>query len=78
MDNFLDQIICGDNIDVLSKLPDNSVDLVVTSPPYADLRSGQYNSYKVFEYNDWFINLATEIKKILKPTESIVKLLENE
>jgi DNA modification methylase len=29
----LDQIICGDNVEVLSTLPDECIDLVVTSPP---------------------------------------------
>ena len=31
---YLDKIICGDCLDVMQKLPDCSVDLVVTSPPY--------------------------------------------
>ena len=35
----LDQIICGDNVTVLSTLPAECIDLVVTSPPYDDLRT---------------------------------------
>lgn len=35
----LDQIICGDNCDVLGAFPRNCIDLVVTSPPYDDLRA---------------------------------------
>jgi len=33
-ENFLNKIICGDAVDVMKKIPDGSVDLVVTSPPY--------------------------------------------
>ena len=33
-----DRIICGNNIEVMRKLPDNSVDLVMTSPPYDNIR----------------------------------------
>jgi len=32
--DFIDRIIEGDSIEVMKKIPDNSVDLVVTSPPY--------------------------------------------
>ncbi len=43
----LDQIICGDCLEVMKDMPDNSVDLVVTSPPYDDLR--EYKGY-AFEF----------------------------
>ena len=43
--NMVNTIICGDAVEVLRKLPDESVDLVVTSPPYDDLRV--YNGYSV-------------------------------
>ena len=36
---WLGRIVCGDNVEVLSGFPDECVDLVVTSPPYDDLRS---------------------------------------
>ena len=34
----INQIYRGDSLDLLKQLPDNSVDLVITSPPYADLK----------------------------------------
>lgn len=34
MDEYINKIICGDCLDVMKKLPNNSIDLVVTSPPY--------------------------------------------
>ena len=39
----LNKIICGDAIEVMKKFPANSIDLVVTSPPYDKLRN--YNGY---------------------------------
>ncbi|MCA1916420.1 site-specific DNA-methyltransferase [Methanospirillum hungatei] len=33
-DEYLDQIICGDSEEILSRLPDNCIDLIITSPPY--------------------------------------------
>lgn len=41
--NILDSIICGDAVEVLKKIPDNCIDLVVTSPPYDGLRV--YNGF---------------------------------
>ena len=43
--NVLNTIICGDAVDVLKTFPDNCVDLVVTSPPYDDLRV--YNGFSL-------------------------------
>lgn len=40
---MINQIICGDNVDVMSKLKDNSLHMIMTSPPYDNLRA--YNGY---------------------------------
>ena len=32
--DFIDKFICGNTVDVMKQIPDRSVDLVVTSPPY--------------------------------------------
>ena len=42
----LNQIICGDAVEILKKIPNNSIDLVVTSPPYDSIRD-----YKGFSYD---------------------------
>ena len=31
---YLNEIVCGDSLELIEELPDNSIDLVVTSPPY--------------------------------------------
>lgn len=64
----------GDCIELAKKLPDNSIDLIVTSPPYADTVS-YGNSVKVLtpeEYIDWFLPLFHEAQRFLKDTGSFI------
>lgn len=61
----LDQIICGDNCDVLGTLPRECIDLVVTSPPYDDLRTYGGHSWD-------FYGVAWQLKRVLKPGGVIV------
>jgi len=49
---FLNKIICGDVIDIMKKMPDNSVDLVVTSPPY-NLKNSTGNGMKDGRGGKW-------------------------
>src|SRR5260370_1188225 len=51
-DNFINKIICGDCIDVMQHIPDNSVDLVVTSPPY-NLKNSTGNGMKDGRGGKW-------------------------
>ncbi|MCX6645896.1 MAG: site-specific DNA-methyltransferase [bacterium] len=53
-------------------MPDNFVDLVVTSPPYADRRSKVYGGVKPRDYVGWFLPISDQILKVLKPTGSFV------
>jgi len=65
MDRFLNQIICGDNVEVMRQMPDNCIDLTVTSPPYDNLRT--YNGYS------WeFEAVANELYRITKPGGVVV------
>lgn len=53
----LDSIICGDNCDVVGTFPRDSIDLVVTSPPYDDLRTYGGHGWDFFGiawYWEWF------------------------
>lgn len=51
-------------------IPDESVDLVITSPPYALQRKGVYDGIPAEEYSEWFLPIAREIHRVLKPTGS--------
>lgn len=66
------QILQGDCLDVLSQLPTDSVDLIVTSPPYADQRKHTYGGVHADAYVDWFMPIAGQLKRVLKPTGSFV------
>ena len=62
----------GNAVAVMKKLPDNSINLIVTSPPYADRRKKQYGGPAPDKYVDWFMPFAKEFKRILKPGGSLV------
>lgn len=69
---MFDKIICGDCLEVLKKYPDDSVDLIVTSPPYADNRKNTYGGIKTKEYIQWFLPRAKEFYRVLKPTGTFI------
>ena len=62
----------GDCKQMLKKLPDNSVDLIVTSPPYADQRKGTYGGIHPDKYVEWFLPITKELLRALKPTGTFI------
>lgn len=70
--DFKDKIICGDCEEVLKQLPDNCIDLIVTSPPYADQRKSTYGGIPVDKYVSWFIPKADQFLRVLKPAGSFI------
>lgn len=62
----------ADSLEVLPSIADKSVDLVLTSPPYALQSKKAYGNAEQKEYVAWFLPFAREIKRILKPTGSFV------
>jgi len=62
----------GDSLEVLKSVPDESVNLVVTSPPYALHFKKAYGNVSKAEYVEWFLPFAHEIKRILKEDGSFV------
>lgn len=69
---YNNKIINGDCEDILKALPDNSIDLIFTSPPYADQRSSTYGGINPDKYVSWFIPKVHEFQRVLKPTGSFV------
>jgi len=63
---------CGDCRDVLAKYPDDSFDLIVTSPPYADSRARTYGGIKPDDYVEWFLPRSEQFLRVLKPTGTFV------
>jgi len=66
------KIILGECLEVLKKMEDNSVDLIITSPPYSDQRSSTYGGVKADEYVAWFLPITGELLRVLKPTGTFV------
>ncbi len=62
----------GDCLSALSHLPDASVDLIVTSPPYADQRKQTYGGIHPDKYVEWFMPRAQEFLRVLKPDGTFV------
>ncbi len=62
----------GDCLDILKDIPDNSVDLIFTSPPYADQRKSTYGGIRPDEYVQWFLPRSEQFLRVLKPTGSFV------
>ncbi|MCR5679094.1 MAG: site-specific DNA-methyltransferase [Prevotella sp.] len=62
----------GDCLEQLQLIADNSVDLIVTSPPYADQRKTTYGGVKPDDYVAWFIPIATQLLRVLKPTGTFI------
>lgn len=63
---------CGDSRHLLSELNDESVDLFITSPPFALQRQKDYGNKDQLEYVEWFSSFAEAVHKKLKPTGSFV------
>lgn len=62
----LDTIICGDCEKVLKTLPENCINLIVTSPPYADRRKKIYGGIHPDKYVEWFLPKSKEFLRVLK------------
>ena len=70
--DFMDEIHQGDARAVLKHMPGESVDLIVTSPPYADNRKHTYGGVHPDKYVDWFLPISAELLRVLRPSGSFV------
>ena len=68
----LDKILLGDCKELLKTIPSGKVDLIVTSPPYADNRKSTYGGVPIKEYVKWYLPISLELKRVLSPTGSFV------
>jgi len=64
----------GDCFELIKQLPENSVDLIITSPPYADIKSygKQINVLHPNNYNNWLMPLIFDFFRVLKPSGSFI------
>lgn len=68
----INSIICGDCEKTLKDFPDNCIDLIVTSPPYADSRKKTYGGIHPNNYPEWFLPKTKEFLRVLKPTGTFI------
>jgi len=68
----LGQAYVGDALELLQELPDASVDLVMTSPPFALQRQKTYGNVEETEYVQWIKPFGREIFRVLKSSGSFV------
>lgn len=63
---------CGDSLELLGRLPSESIDLFVTSPPFPLLRKKAYGNEDQEQYVAWLLQFAKLALDALKPTGSLV------
>ncbi|SYZ71991.1 DNA methylase N-4/N-6 domain protein [Candidatus Zixiibacteriota bacterium] len=66
------RIINGDSRFELPKMPSDSIDLILTSPPYADSRRQTYGGIRPEKYVEWFLPIADELFRVLKPSGTFI------
>jgi site-specific DNA-methyltransferase (adenine-specific)/site-specific DNA-methyltransferase (cytosine-N4-specific) len=66
------KLYLGDSREILKTLPDESIDLIVTSPPYADQRKNTYGGINPDKYVEWFLPISAELFRVLKKDGSFV------
>lgn len=66
------QILLGDCEKVLNIIPNDSVNLIFTSPPYADQRRKTYGGIHHEKYVEWFLPKSKEFLRVLKPSGTFV------
>lgn len=68
----LGRIVLGDSSDAMRGLPDGSVDLIMTSPPFALVRKKEYGNASSDRYLEWFRPFAAQFRRVLRPNGSLV------
>lgn len=63
---------CADSLDLLDRLAPESIDLIVTSPPFALLRQKSYGNESQSDYVEWLLEFGRRVHPVLKETGSFV------
>ncbi len=68
----LGKAFLGDTLNLIKKIPDNSVNLIITSPPYGLRKKKEYGNADPEVYVKWFMPFAEQFLRVLKPNGSFV------
>lgn len=66
------QALLGDSLAIMKGLPDNSINLILTSPPFALTRQKEYGNKSEEHYIDWFLEFSKEFYRLIKKDGSLV------
>lgn len=66
------KIICGDCLDILKDFPNSCIDLIITSPPYANSRKADYGGIHPSEYVAWLLPRTEQFMRVLKPSGTFI------
>src|SRR3989339_1585382 len=72
MQDIITKILLGDSKNVLQTIDDDCIDLIVTSPPYADRRKNTYGGIAPEKYVEWVLPISAELLRVLKPTGTFI------
>ncbi len=73
-----DKIYNEDCLETMKRMDDESIDFIITSPPYADRRKSTYGGIHPDNYVEWFLKISNEIKRVLKSKGSfVINIKEN-
>lgn len=72
MKHIESKLFLGDCAKELKSIADNSIDLIFTSPPYADSRTNTYGGISPDKYVDWFAPISMELLRVLRPDGTFV------
>jgi len=64
--------VVGDSLQLMERIPNNSINLVITSPPFALQRQKEYGNKDQNEYIDWILNFTREVQRIITDDGSFV------
>ena len=65
-EEFINKVICGDCLEILPKIKSNSIDLIVTDPPYNINKTEWDNLGNTEKYTNWCIKWIKECERVLK------------
>ena len=72
LEGEINQLLWGDCLKILPHYPDRCVNLIVTSPPYADSRKNTYGGIHPDHYVEWFLPIAEQLFRVLADDGSFI------
>lgn len=69
---ILNKILCGDCESLIKNIPSNSIDLIITSPPYSDRRNHTYGGIHPDKYVHWMLPKSKQFYRVLKPNGTFI------